>query len=212
MDHRREHRIRSPLSVCWCDLLSIYHKWHDRNADNDVVEYLWVLEWICSVNCWTRKVQLKVSYRFDVDPSSHVNSRKMVVCTTDMYRIPPIRILLFALHSFPKIPARNLRRQKSTAALSLQRPMRRLYCCKRNDKNEKVNLGNVSRIGLKFTCVLEVHKLFLDDRQHPKRSPIDRTNRWTVAEDQPPSSVSVLWLCVLWMLSQTPLRPNRVEA
>lgn len=40
MDHRHVHRIQSPWSVYWCDSLSIYHKQHVHNADNDAGEYL----------------------------------------------------------------------------------------------------------------------------------------------------------------------------
>lgn len=94
MDRRLERQTQSPLSVCWCDCLSIYRTRRGHSCGNDVV--------------W---------YRFAVDPSWHVNSRKMAEYMLDMCLIQPIRTLLFALHSSPRIQAPNLHPPKSTVAL-----------------------------------------------------------------------------------------------
>lgn len=49
------------------------------------------------------------TYQFVVDPSSLLNSKRMVEYTIDSYQIQPIRVLVFSLHSSPITPIQNLR-------------------------------------------------------------------------------------------------------
>lgn len=87
------------------------------------------------------------SYRFDVGPSSHVNSRKMVAYTIDMCPIPPIRTPLCALHSSPRKPMWNLRRPKSIVVLNSHRPMPLLCYCGTNQ-----SINRCREMNCDFAC------------------------------------------------------------